>query len=456
MKLFFCKDGVLRLYSNENTPMIPCTFIQEEMGLVDNDFAFFSRLFNKETTFEKGLTFQTFLRCLSPWIDFWSSYSQIDFESYLSYVNKPHLQKENSYIDHVEFSTLVSVESAMSYLIDGKNVRTEDIGFLHSNFREKFNPTIAIGTAFNIENLFYLRGYNNSIIHFSFAIIHTPLSEYMYAPLTLRKINNIMFNEDGSKSIMELQGKSIKKQPISDSLVFSKNFPGKQRVISGNSFEDESYSYIEGEHTFSLEQLMREMFRFMPIQPITESSDYNDIIHESLSINSSYEGKMSRESLSYQIGMTMDSLIDDKYGTNENNDEQEDNDSIDKNIKSQNTQNKIFNLNLDKNEGEKKEHIFNQSIEKENKVLNLKDFRDKKEKKVNLTEEINEQQDEDFNIILHIVEQARLKNIPLQDSFLVEQSHQLENRVMGILQPTLFETFDPLTFIKDDETTHEK
>lgn len=462
MKLFFCKDGILRVYSDPHTPMLPCTFIQEEMNLEGSDFSFFARFLTREATFEKGLTFQMFLKCLSPWVDFWSEFCQVDIHSYLQYVNRPHVIETSSYVDSIEFSTFTNVENAISYIIDNKLVRAEDVGFLSQNFANKFDPTLAIGASFNIQNMFYLRGYSSKVEHFSFDISSTPLIEYMYAPLTLRKKTNVIFSEEGTKSFMEMNGKSSRRQPSSSQLVFSKNFVGNQRLVTGSSFEDDSFSYIEGDYTFSLEELMREMFRFMPVTPITEANQYSLAIHKAFNLAKEYEDKISHAELSAMIGEILEDIWEEaakKYeeenylpsdAANESfeepspNSEFKENNSSEDKVLQLNPQKKLNTTSKDNNDS---------------KVLSLADFKHKKTEKsseydvdyAEIDAAIENPAEADHLIFKLMIKEAQIQNIELKDAFSVEQNYQPENRVMGILQTPSLETFDPISFIENND-----
>lgn len=446
MKLFFCADGVLRLYADEHTPMLPCTFIQEEMDMVGEDFAFFSRFLDKEATFEKGLTFQGFLRCISPWADFWSMYSQVNLDSYLSFTNRPYLAKSKPYIDSIEFSTFVSVDSGLAYLIDNKLVRAEDMGFLSENFGHKFEPTLALGASFNIQNMFYIRGYSDRVEHFSFDITNTPVYEYMYAPLTLRKRTNVIFSEEGSKSLLEMRGKSGKKQVKSSTLVFSKDLPGFQRLVTGDAFEDDSFSYVEGDHCFSLEEIMREIFRYMPPEAITSSNKYSEIIHSAFDAISEYEDVYSQE----QLSELMSNIIDDFWDQEIKEYEEKMNSEIQKEAPAKSA--KVTTMAPQQSKNLKDNTFDNVTIkEKDSKVLSLQDFREKKENEKNHNDEHINPKHEDHMVLLMMVEEAKKQNIPLKQAFDIAQNHQPQNRVLGILQEPALETFDPLSFLEKDK-----
>lgn len=457
MKLYFCKDGVLRVFHNMDEPMLPCTFVQEEMDLAGEDFVFFSRFLTKEATFEKGLTFQNFLRCLAPWIDFWTTYTQVNLDSYLHYVNKLHVVQDEPYVESIEFSTFINIESGIAYIINDKLVRAEDIGFLMDRFSHQLDPTLALGAAFNIENMFYLRGYNKKVEHFSFDITNTPVYEYMYAPLTIRKRTNVIVSEEGSKTLMQMKGTSSKKQVKSPNLVFSKDFPGTQRMITGSSFEDDSYSYIEGDHAFSLEEMIREIFRYMPIEPITEANDYSQAIHQAFKLCNEYEGKVTSSDLSAIIGGVLEDIWakqlnkydEDNYLPQDKNFQDNITEKALKITAEEKEDSKIVPLYVEKTQGNN--NVGNNDT---NNVLSLKDFKQKKQSDSmtyhDVDISIDDDKEADDKIYQLMVVEAKSQGINLKESFALEQNHQEENRIMGILQEPQFELFDAIQYLKDD------
>jgi hypothetical protein len=97
-QLYFCTDGVMRIRSKDEKHMFAVKFVQETEDL--SDLSFWMKWWNQSTVFEKGLTFSQFFKCIEPWIDFWSEYTQKDLKSYLQEIRKPQLvTSQNNNLD---------------------------------------------------------------------------------------------------------------------------------------------------------------------------------------------------------------------------------------------------------------------------------------------------------------------------------------------------------------------
>jgi hypothetical protein len=87
--LYFCTDGILRAKLNDDTPMIPVKFLQENGIYKGNDFRFWARWWECNTYFEEGLTIGKFLSGLEPWGEFWSDFTGKDIVSYIKESRRP-------------------------------------------------------------------------------------------------------------------------------------------------------------------------------------------------------------------------------------------------------------------------------------------------------------------------------------------------------------------------------
>jgi hypothetical protein len=87
--LYFCTDGILRAKLNDDKPMIPVKFLQDNGSHKGNDFRFWARWWECNTYFEEGLTVGKFLSCLEPWGEFWSDFTGKDIISYIKESRRP-------------------------------------------------------------------------------------------------------------------------------------------------------------------------------------------------------------------------------------------------------------------------------------------------------------------------------------------------------------------------------
>jgi hypothetical protein len=88
-ELYFCTDGILRAKLNDDKPMIPVKFLQDNGVYKGNDFRFWARWWECNTYFEAGLTVGKFLSCLEPWGEFWSDFTGKDIVAYIKESRRP-------------------------------------------------------------------------------------------------------------------------------------------------------------------------------------------------------------------------------------------------------------------------------------------------------------------------------------------------------------------------------
>jgi hypothetical protein len=127
-QLYFCADGILRAKLNDNKPMIPLKFLQENSSTKDNDFRFWARWWESSTYFESGLTVGKFLSCLEPWGEFWSDFTGKDVVEYIKESRRPTVVKDNE---------------------DGE----DPLSWVGLSYYTEVNPSIEYGDEDSIENM---------------------------------------------------------------------------------------------------------------------------------------------------------------------------------------------------------------------------------------------------------------------------------------------------------------
>jgi hypothetical protein len=114
--IYFCADGILRAKFNDNKPMIPIKFLQDNGNYKGNDFRFWACWWECNTYFEADLTVGKFLSCLEPWGEFWSDFIGKDIISYIkesrhpiAVIDKEHDEKPLTWVSlayHTDLSPI--------------------------------------------------------------------------------------------------------------------------------------------------------------------------------------------------------------------------------------------------------------------------------------------------------------------------------------------------------------
>lgn len=297
MKIFFCNDGVLRLGNNQNESLLPMTMVQTAFNL-RNDFEFFSRFMTHEITLEKGLTFANFIKCLAPWGDFWSMYTMTDLVAYNEYIKRPRAFKSVPYVHEIEFSHFVRVTPAHTHIINNQSIHNSELVHVLQSKHQHYMQ-LHIGVEFNIEQNYTLRGYTDFSPEINLDISEVPTYELLNSQMVLRRQSNVVFFEEGLKDVAENLDLNISKRQRNN-IVWSNsmyNLGARHLADKDENFDDEdSISYVEGNVIFTLEQFMREAFRFLPTLPTDEHTKYSEIYRRCVDEHLAHDyGTMSKE-----------------------------------------------------------------------------------------------------------------------------------------------------------------
>ncbi len=140
-KLYFCADGILRVFYSAKNAIIPMTsFQQYEQKSSRNDFKFWVKWWNCETHFEEGTTLGSFLKCLEPWEDFFSDLTQKDVKAYIKESKTPRKISEESKIDWISLSYFQELQLDSEFERDLNDDWIDDINkWLNSPKNLKFN-----------------------------------------------------------------------------------------------------------------------------------------------------------------------------------------------------------------------------------------------------------------------------------------------------------------------------
>lgn len=306
MKIFFCQDGVLRLGNNQSDYLIPMKEVQHIFRLPD-DFEFFSRFMTNEVIIEEGSTFTSILRCLEPWMHFWSVYTMTELGEYFAFSKKPRIQKEVPYIHEIEFSHYVAVAPTNTHIINNQFVHNSDLLRVLNSEHKNF-MSLNVGVNFNIENLYYLRGYSNFSSELNIDITLIPFVEWMNSRVSLRRCTNVIFYDNALHSVANFMDLKINKRNKYN-LVFSKdmfNFGARHLEADGET-TSQSYSYVEGATIFKFEEFIREFFRNLPQVPQTDNTSYSTIHRECVNIHLSkdYDPELS----DFEIEMALSDMV---------------------------------------------------------------------------------------------------------------------------------------------------
>lgn len=289
MKLFFCKDGVLRLGNNHSDYLVPMTKVQDIFRL-PNDFEFFSRFMTNEVIIEKDCTFANLLRCLEPWIHYWSVYTMTELGAYLAMCKQPRIQKEVPYVHEVEFSHYVGVLPTNTHIINDEAIHNSDLLRVLQSEHQQF-MSLNVGVNFNIENTYTLRGYSKFSNDLNIDVSMIPFEEWMHSNIYIRRNTNVIFYENALRSVADFLDIKIGRRNKYN-VVFSKdmfNFGARHLEADKQDGPPESYSYVEGTTIFKLEEFIREVFRFLPQYPLKEHNHYSKIHRECINLHLSKE-----------------------------------------------------------------------------------------------------------------------------------------------------------------------
>lgn len=447
MHIYFCKDGNLRLMHPKTSQMIPMTDVQKIINMEKDDFLFFSRFLLNIVHFEKGLTVNKFFKCLEPWSYFWSLYSQVELNEYLKICNTPQLLKNVPFINEVEFSHVVNIQSAISHIIDNKTVHNENLDkVLNSEHSVFVNPLL--GDSFNISNEYFLRGYTDISKDLNIDISDFPFVDYMNSQFVLRNKNNVIFEEDGIKDIMDIQDKKLTNRNI-EHIVFSKNMfdIGGKHIRMSEDLWDYSFSYIEGETFFEMGTLLREIFRHLPHQPILENTKYSNIFHEAINLVNEKiftDDEDKANVLQSLINHIMTQKNEETY-----NEARkilaEKPDKPQKPVSLPTAQIIPFKQKNNKTSTVTKTPSDNGSAE----VVHILNFK-KKEDKGHIHQSSGEEYDYNVDIFNQIIGIAHKQGIPIQDGEKIVTNTPQYNRVQGIIQNEIFKELDMSEFYSDN------
>ncbi len=175
-KIYFCMDGVLRVFYSEKKPLIPLQDFQlyEKM----NDFKFWSTWWNHEVIFEEGTTLGSFLKCLNPWSDFLSDWTKKDVRAYMEEAKKPTIVKKH--FDWIGLSFFQELTLVSEFEKDIFDENLDIAKWLNSPKNMKFN-----GKWDNHERYKLTGFYHNESEHYG--IDSVPFNEIVNTPLVLCK-----------------------------------------------------------------------------------------------------------------------------------------------------------------------------------------------------------------------------------------------------------------------------
>lgn len=159
-KIYFCKDGVLRVKGPEKDPMIPLKTIQNlsPKALKENDFKFWTTWWDSQVFFEEGLTVAKFLIALEPWEEFWGDFTQKDVAAYIKEARTPVAvtQKQDD-LDWISLYKYVELEPETKYHEDSELKESDDLlNWLNSPKKTKITGSWNLSMSYRLSG--YVKG----------------------------------------------------------------------------------------------------------------------------------------------------------------------------------------------------------------------------------------------------------------------------------------------------------
>lgn len=258
--LYFCVDGVLRIKSKNNKYMFAVDFIQKNEQL--SDFSFWAQWWHQPVVFEKNLTFSQFFQCLSPWLQFWGEYTNIDLLAYYEELKKPSLvQNSKDDLDWLNLAYYTEIRPTINY---------ED------NHSHPETASIHTENKWHVYSYYELTGY-------ILGREETVLVEWM----PINQLANIPITIDGQQSVMIDEFLINKYGTEKDHLT---NPEGLGVVKIHNEMDHETqFSYIQGPKTHTMREVVAGMFyRFDKSPEVRDQldaqfeEDYEDSLDDDL------------------------------------------------------------------------------------------------------------------------------------------------------------------------------
>lgn len=257
--IYFCADGVLRMRFGE-AALLPMSYIQKQRE--ENDLKFFSKIWDYNTEFEKGLTIGKFLECLSPWTDFWSDLTGTDVEAYIKESRKPTLVKDSD--DKLDWAGLF-----FSTEINNK-IEYKD---LTDNIFDFANQEVALTGNWDITSSYHLTGFKLGEEN-QYGIDSCPLNEIVNLPFYLSDNQNIyVFNYNVSDFF---EGKEL----------LNSNAFGVRVATSENG---KPIHYIKGDKYHGLRDIVEGFFYWFSYSPIERENIAQEIQSAISQIDNSIE-----------------------------------------------------------------------------------------------------------------------------------------------------------------------
>lgn len=435
MKIIFCKDGILRSFDYGNSKLLSLTYIQELLQMNDS-FTFLSRFLTQEVVFEKGLTFNNFFKCLEPWAEFWENYTQNHISNYIKVGRTPRILKKNNYIEEVEFSNFINIQSSLTPIFRDSIVYNSDVLTI-ANSKHKEELFLSMTQNFTIDNQYCIFGYTQHSPQLAIDIVEVPYYEWMNAQFTLKRSSQVIFNEDGLKDAMDMQETKLTSRNIHN-LVFSKNMLnlGGNHMEVNDSFIDSSFSFVEGEAFFTLEQIMRNIFKFIPSSVLEDDTIYSNLIYESVQsvLNGTFKLTSETNTANVIYSLVQSKLVNyyENINTNpklsENNEEPEPNDKVLVNDFNQNSQNSSV-LQFNKND---KNSSFESKPKNSDNIISFNNFKKSDEDNKPIIPIISPELTENSQIFSQMISYAEEDNEELIDSNTIYPNDPHNNRIMGV------------------------
>ena len=250
-QLIFSQDGVLRARLGDKKPALPLYFIQNESKV--SSLRFLSYWFEKEVTFESGLTIGTFLSCLEPFKDFLDDWIGKDISGYIRESKKPIAVGKRKDFDWV---TLF-----FSYTISEQNKRKsiQDI----NDLKNLFNAEKKLINKWKISDNYMLSAYKkNEEEHYS--IEGLSMNEVQHIPLFLDKEARVIINQKDIESIDENKG------------LLNKNSFG---LMKQTIYEDYIVEYLLVDKIHTLSSVIDGFFKLFP-ETINKREDEKESLKE--------------------------------------------------------------------------------------------------------------------------------------------------------------------------------
>lgn len=246
--IIFCNDGVLRVQYKTN-PLLPVQFIQASSECAD-DFAFWSKWWNKKVIFEEGLTVGKFFSCLEPWARFFSHMTQKNVDAFIAESRTPRsFTSTPENIDWISLSYISEISPIINY-----------------EHAPEGSPKSRISEQWQQSQQYQLIGYTQEIQK-QHSLSHLSMRELTDIPLILDSRALLVVEQYGAKKIL---GDNYN--------IFSNNSHGIKKIIFSKQYQMH-YLEINREHTFK--EVIEGFFLDFPLNP-KRREEFNDYVLKSV------------------------------------------------------------------------------------------------------------------------------------------------------------------------------